>query len=98
MLSKDELHLLLDANNIKPPMHEKWTTPKKMSSYRCNEVGWWIAENKPKDYIIIDDPWSGTYLEDWELEGKLKNLILVNPEVGLTGEHYTQMAEIVKTW
>lgn len=48
--------LLLD-NHIPPTLlHDDWITPRKMSSYRCHEVRWWL-ERHPEitHYVAIDD-------------------------------------------
>jgi hypothetical protein len=30
-------------------------TPRKMSSYRCNEIQWWLDDNPADKWIAVDD-------------------------------------------
>jgi len=30
-------------------------TPRKMSSYRCNEIHWWLEDNPADQWIAVDD-------------------------------------------
>lgn len=98
LLSKDEIKLFLDANDIKAPMHEIWTTPKKLSSYRANEISWWLRENECKDYMIIDDESSGQFLRSFHEDGILRNLVMVDADHGMSLENFAQMKNIVETW
>lgn len=48
---------LLSKNGINPSyLHDDWITPRKMSSTRFHEIGWWIM-NHPEvtHYVAIDD-------------------------------------------
>lgn len=64
-------------------------TPKKMSSYRCNEIGWWLESRGVKD---IFDPRSLTYVAldcyDVSYPGKKAfPQVLVSSKTGLTEEN-----------
>lgn len=52
-----QCHDLLEKNGISPShMHEDWITPRKMSSYRVNEISWWLdAHPETTHYVAIDD-------------------------------------------
>lgn len=48
---------LLKRNGIDPAlMHKDWITPRKMSSYRVNEIQWWLDRHpEVTHYVAIDD-------------------------------------------
>ena len=48
---------LLESNGISSTaLHTDWVTPRKMSSYRCNEVRWWLDRHPEITHsVAIDD-------------------------------------------
>lgn len=42
-------------NGLNLNLYKNWITPKKMSSYRINEVQWWIEENPETNVLLIID-------------------------------------------
>lgn len=56
----EEMEELFSLNGLNIELHRDPITPKKMSSYRCNEIQWWIDEyQKEIDlFIAVDDEWS----------------------------------------
>jgi hypothetical protein len=72
----------IDPSNIfeyDDPIHGSWLTPRKMSSLRSNEIGWWIG-NHPEitNWVAIDDDPSILHLKT--------NYVRTNPAVGLNAE------------
>lgn len=48
---------LFEKNGInRSYLHDDWRTPRKMSSYRCHEIAWWL-DNHPEitHYVAIED-------------------------------------------
>ena len=92
---------LFTANKLNLHIHADWRTPSRMSSYRVNEIAWWLDEYERKgvapSHIILDDPWSGTYLDSWKDHG-LCEPILVNPEYGISTHEFKVMKSIVTSW
>lgn len=54
---KERCEELLSKNGIDPShLHEDWITPRKMSSARFHEIGWWLKEHpEVTHYVAIDD-------------------------------------------
>ena len=57
--SVEEMKELFKSNNLQIELHRDPITPKRMSSYRCNEIQWWIDEyaDEIDKYIAVDDEW-----------------------------------------
>jgi len=55
------------ANGLNLNFHKDYCTPKRLSSYRINEIQWWI-ESHPQDNVILilDDDYTMTNLADKE--------------------------------
>jgi len=54
---RDAVVQVLAANGIDETfLHEDWITPRKLSSYRCHEIRWWL-DNHPEvsHYVAIED-------------------------------------------
>lgn len=96
---------LFQVNSLNLHLHEVWATPHRMSSYRLNEINWWLDEvTISKDgnficpsHIILDDPWSGSYLQDAKAFG-MQEAHLVNPDVGIDSDIFNSMKSIVTGW
>lgn len=56
----DQLIEIFELNGLKLKYHKDIFTPKKMTSYRCNEVMWWIEKHQKNvdNYLVVDDDWS----------------------------------------
>lgn len=81
----------IDPSNIfeyDDPIHGSWMTPRKMSSLRSNEIGWWIA-NHPEisNWVAIDDDPSILHLKT--------NYVRTNPAIGLSEEAVTKAIAIL---
>lgn len=99
---KDQIVELFEANGLRLHLHEDaWCTPSRMSSYRVNDIAWWLDEytvnGEAPAHIILDDPWSGTYLENWVTFG-LQEPCIVDPNVGIDPEVYKIMRSTVRDW
>lgn len=52
----DELKDVMKHNGLGLQYHEDCVTPKKMSSYKCNEIQWWLEKHPEcKNYIVVED-------------------------------------------
>ena len=53
----DYIHDLFSMNGLDiKDLHEDWRTPRKLTSYRCNEIGWWLEQHsETEQYVILDD-------------------------------------------
>lgn len=105
---RDQIEELFRVNELKLHLHPTvWKTPEKMSSYRINEICWALDKLVEVDddadayvapsHIILDDPWSGSYLESWKSHG-LQEPIIVDPNVGISHEEWRCMRGIVQSW
>lgn len=89
---------LFEINGLNLTLHRDWITPKKMSSYRINEVGWWIQRHPDCNWAVLDDPLSGGYLASTRDVAEYgldpRRCVIVNPLVGMEIEHYNQLQNI----
>lgn len=47
---------LLTDNGVVGEIHPDWTTPKKLTSSRTMEIGWWLADHSDIDgWVVLDD-------------------------------------------
>lgn len=96
---------LFEVNGLHLHLHDRWATPEKMSSYRVNEICWWLDEATIgvdgeyicPSHIILDDPWSGSYLEDAKSHG-MEMPYIVNPDLGIDSDIYKMMLSTVTSW
>lgn len=100
-VDREDVIKLFVENGLNLKVHEDWCTPDKFTSYRVNEICWWLDEhtenNVAPQHIILDDPWSGSYLEAWK-HHELCEPVLVDPNVGISPEEYKIMKSIVQSW
>jgi hypothetical protein len=96
---------LFEVNGLHLHLHKRWATPNKMSSYRVNDICWWLDEATVEeggnyvapDHIILDDPWSGSYLEESPNHG-LREAYMINPDLGIDSDIYRNMLSDVTSW
>lgn len=96
---------LFEANGLHIHLHDQWRTPDRFSSYRVNEISWWLdaytrevaGEYICPAHIILDDPWSGSYLDQFETHGVTRPY-LVDPNVGIDVDIYKFMKSDVNSW
>ena len=81
----------IDPSNIfeyDSPSQGGWITPRKMSSQRSNEIGWWIDEHPEiTEWVAIDDDPSILHLKT--------NYVRTNPAIGLNAEAETTAITIL---
>jgi hypothetical protein len=95
LFTKEQIATILEVNDLKIPLHENWCTPYRLSyTSRAHDISSWLGSNEVKDYIILDDPLSGDGLQDCTLD----NIILVEPEIGITIDDFLKMQNIVNSW
>ncbi len=90
----------------------EWSTPDWKTNYepgmyynhnyatgdkRSREIKMWIEAHDHPDYLILDDPWSGSSL-DSDLEIDNNRVIMVDPDVGISSIDYQRMLDVVKVW
>ncbi|PPD51455.1 MAG: hypothetical protein CTY12_07830 [Methylotenera sp.] len=47
---------VLDKNGVEGDIHPDWTTPKRLTSSRTMEIGWWLADHSNVvDWVALDD-------------------------------------------
>lgn len=56
--SREQLEELFKLNGLNIELHPDTATPRRMSSYRCNEIRWWLDDNPTNTYLIVDDMYS----------------------------------------
>lgn len=102
-VTKEQVEELFEVNELNLHLHKNWCTPEKLSSYRCNEISWWLDEYTVDGvcpaHIILDDPMSGSSLDagNHMLFGFDKPLF-INPDVGIDSDIYNIMHKIVTSW
>jgi hypothetical protein len=105
---REQIEELFKVNGLSLHLHEEWATPRKMSSYRVNEISWWLDEFTERrdgdifvspSHIILDDPWSGNSLEGsaWK-DFALQEPFMVDPDVGIDTTCYRNMLAVVRSW
>lgn len=68
-------------------LHKDWITPRQLTSYRHNEINWWLQDHpEVTEYIVIDDEISDEYFP-----GRLINADTYD---GLSWKHYMQISRI----
>ena len=104
-ITQEQCIQLFEVNGLNLHLHEDWCTPSRMSSYRVNEISWWLdKKTDPNTYeapahIILDDPWSGSSLEgdNWKAFA-LQQPVIIDPNVGIDPGAYKFMQGIVRSW
>ncbi len=87
----DELKDIMKHNGLGFDYHEDCVTPKKMSSYKCNEIHWWL-ESHPEctNYIAVEDDSTCAHLdkltEKLPVEGRWINVDYSN---GISMKNFT---------
>lgn len=114
---KDNREAFLDlflTNGLELNMHDDWHTPIReshvhgtYSSYytgcqRASEIHYWIQNHDVKNYIILDDPWSGMSLnchhEDFNtaFDYMKDSIVLVNPDLGIGSHDMDRLLKLFK--
>lgn len=90
--TREQLEELFELNGLNIKLHEDTATPRRMSSYRCNEIKWWLDENPTDKYLIVDDLYS---LEPRHLRNigspfaeLADHVVYVNEDDGLTRKDF----------
>jgi hypothetical protein len=97
LVTKEEIETLFYINDFDIPLHKNWCTPYRLSyTTRAHDISSWLSDNEVQDYIILDDPASGDGLDTEHY--KLKNVILVDTEIGITINDFQKMRDIVERW
>lgn len=60
----------MERNGLNPiHLHTDWRTPRKLSSYRINEIHWWLEEHpETTHYVAFDDE----YIDKEKLPGYVR--------------------------
>lgn len=103
---------LFEANGLLITLHEDWRTAPLYDEHkmlnrrmgnRAKEISDWLDKHTTEEgrpaHIILDDPWSGATLEDADRrELQLHNLVMVDPNVGISPQEYKHMHNITTSW
>ena len=109
-----QIHELFEANGLDLHIHKDWSTEasfreanplaRKMN-HRARSIGGWLdahaVNSNVPSHIILDDPWSGSSLEEEDLSQlgiDPKSLHMVNPDVGIDSDLFKNMRSIVNSW
>jgi hypothetical protein len=65
---------------------------------RAAEIAEYVIRHNVEEYIILDDPQSGSSLDDRDVNLDPARIVLVDPDVGIGSTDYMRMNYIVKTW
>lgn len=112
---REQVEDLFDVNGLNLQLHEKWCTERIVRNHefgmyhsgygyagkclRASEIELWVNDHKPTDYMIIDDPWSGSSLDDRNAHGlNFNRIVLVDPQVGLSVSEIDRLRNIVRTF
>lgn len=81
---KERCEALLRDNGIDPSyLHDDWVTPRKMSSARFHEIGWWLMKHpEVTHYVAIDD-------EDLPVDW-IPNAVLCDAAEGFSYRNYKE--------
>jgi hypothetical protein len=103
-IDKDQCIDLFNTNGLGLSLADDWATielrdrPWK-SCGRAAEISEFVNRHSIEEYIIIDDPMSGSSLDDQNGHNLAEDrIILINPDLGLGTHDYRQMINIVKKW
>lgn len=100
----DLIRELFEVNKINVTFHDDCITPEVglgspfgYRSTRALEIQTWLG-NHPEvdDYLILDDPWSGSCLDSNKHNLNKDSIFLVNPDVGLDTQLMNDMRHYVK--
>lgn len=104
---------LFSTNDLPLKLHEDWRSRylnQKMTDYKCyraDEIHAWLLDHPlVKNFLILDDPESGSSLDDSLCHGNFdethnymkENIILVNPDMGLSSYNMKKIIELMKKW
>jgi hypothetical protein len=102
--SKEQIEDLFMVNGLNLPLHEDWKTNNLGGSFsgqydctRADEIHEWIVRNRPSDYLILDDPSSGSSLESTTKLNQ-ERIVLVNHDTGLGSYDLQKMFGVIKIW
>lgn len=107
----DEIVELFQVNGLDLHLHNDWSTEgtyvngglgRRMGN-RAREISDWLSQHEIDNirpaHIILDDPWSGRTLDEADLkELGLHNLVMVDPNMGISKLEYRAMYDVVKSW
>lgn len=97
LVTFDSMKHLFKVNNLNMDFHDDPIAQKVTLSKptRSLDILDWLDDNPVDDYIVLDDPDSGSGLKD---NPRLRNVHLVDPYIGLDFNTYHSMLNIVKGW
>ena len=107
-VDREDVEELFQVNGLNLHLHTNWTTPRKLSSYRSNEISWWLdeyTEHRENDtyvapaHIILDDPWSGSSLDGGAHEDfAFQKPFMIDPDMGIDSDCFKNMKRVVESW
>jgi len=88
---KEWCTIRLDRNSGLPYSHRSGCS-------RAAEIREYILRHNVEEYLILDDPMSGSSLDDKNHELDAERVIMVDPDVGIGSYDYQRMLKVVKKW
>lgn len=104
---REQIEELFRVNGLNLVLHSDWQTnpDQNRSTTRVMEIYSWLERNRNEDtwhdHIILDDPASGSSLdmyERYQANLGLRNIKLINPDVGIDSVTYREMLTLVTNW
>ncbi len=110
-VNKEQILDIFHVNGLKLDLHEgEYSTPdiNRNTSYwsgysantRAKEIETWLINHgEVDDYLILDDPDSGSSLTDYDNHTLEKDrIVMVEPDTGIGTHHYNRLCDIVAHW
>lgn len=110
-VSRDQCQDLFVTNGLTLPLIDdetEWCTIRldnnrmpyshRSGCSRAAEIREYITRHNITEYLILDDPWSGSSLDDNDNELEKTRIVMVNPDSGIGSHDYQQMLSVVRQW
>lgn len=107
-INKEQCKDLFVTNGLKLNLADDWCTvtlnrKSRFDSYykgcyRAVEIKEYVTRYNINEYLILDDPMSGSSLDDKENGLNEARITLVDPDVGIGSYDYKKMLNVVKVW
>ena len=97
--TKQEFKQIFKANKFDIELHKDTFTPKRMSSYRVNEIDWWLKDHpEVTNFVIFDDDWNmdPSKFKDCDIFGYLsKHIVWTVSDYGISSDDFKKACSIL---
>lgn len=101
-INQEQCEDLFAVNGLKLHLAEPWRTlnlkTRPSRCFRKDEIVNYMIDHNIAEYMILDDPWSGSSLDEHDAAINPDQVIMVDPDVGLRSSDYMRMLKIVRKW